>query len=109
MNDTRTGKTVRFTLAPNTPLSDEAKARLARLAAMADSEIDFSDVPPSPVDAEWTRPGVPPTENKQQVTLRLDADVLDYFRQSGRRYQTRINQVLRTYMQAHTDQPRTGK
>jgi uncharacterized protein (DUF4415 family) len=76
---------------------------------MADSEIDFSDVPPSPADAEWTRPGVPPTENKQQVTLRLDADVLDYFRQSGRRYQTRINQVLRTYMQAHTDQPRTGK
>lgn len=102
MNETTTGKTVRFTLAPNTPLSEDAKARLARLAAMPDSEIDFSDIPRSPADAEWTRPGIPfSTENKRQVTLRLDADVLDFFRHTGTRYQTRINQVLRTYMQAH--------
>jgi uncharacterized protein (DUF4415 family) len=92
-------------LDPDNPpkLSDEAKARLARLAAMPDSEIDFSDIPPSPADAEWTRPGIPfSTENKQLVTLRLDADVLSYFRDSGARYQTQINQVLRTYMQAHS-------
>lgn len=102
MNETTTGKTVRFTLAPNTPLSEDAKARLARLAAMPDSEIDFSDIPRSPADAEWTRPGIPfSAENKRQITLRLDADVLDFFRHTGTRYQTRINQVLRTYMQAH--------
>lgn len=102
MNDTTTGKTVKFTLAPDTPLSEEAKTRLARLAAMPDSEIDFSDIPRSPPDAEWTRPGIPfSTENKRQVTLRLDADVLDFFRHTGTRYQTRINQVLRAYMQAH--------
>mgnify|MGYP002137120532 CR=1 FL=1 len=102
MNETTTGKTVRFTLAPNTPLSEDAKARLARLAAMPDSEIDFSDIPRSPADAEWTRPGIPfSAENKRQVTLRLDTDVLDFFRHTGTRYQTRINQVLRTYMQAH--------
>lgn len=101
MNDRNTGKTVRFTLAPNAPLSEEAKARLARLAAMPDSEIDFSDIPRSPPDAEWTRPGIPfTTENKCQVTLRLDADVLDYFRHTGKRYQTRINSVLRAYMHA---------
>ena len=104
MSDTTTGKTVRFTLDTANPpkLSDEAKARLAHLAAMPDREIDFSDIPCSPADAEWTRPGIPfPTENKQQVTLRLDADVLEYFRHTGKRYQTRINQVLRAYMQAH--------
>ena len=102
MSNPTTGKTVRFTLDPNTPLSEEAKARMARLSAMPDSEIDFSDIPRSPADAEWTRPGIPfSAENKQQVTLRLDADVLSYFRDSGARYQTRINQVLRTYMQAH--------
>lgn len=102
MSETNTGKAVRFTLSQATPLSDEAKARLARVAAKSDSEIDYSDIPPSPADAEWTRPGIPlSTENKRQVTLRLDADVLDYFRHSGARYQTRINQVLRTYMQAH--------
>ncbi|MDI3263133.1 MAG: BrnA antitoxin family protein [Fulvimonas sp.] len=106
MSDTTTGKTVRFTLDPANPpkLNDEAKARLAHLAAMPDREIDFSDIPPSPADAEWTRPGIPfSTENKRQVTLRLDADVLDYFRRTGTRYQTRINQVLRAYMQAHID------
>ena len=106
MNDTTTRKTVRFTLDTANPpkLSDEAKARLAHLTAMPDSEIDFSDIPPSPADAEWTRTGIPlSTENKRQITLRLDADVLDYFRHGGTRYQTRINSVLRTYMQAHTD------
>jgi uncharacterized protein (DUF4415 family) len=101
MSNATTGKTVRFTLDPNTPLSAEEKAQLA---ALKNRPIDLSDIPESPSDAEWTRPGIPfSTENKQQVTLRLDADVLDYFRHTGTRYQTRINQVLRTYMQAHTD------
>lgn len=101
MSNATTGKTVRFTLDPANPpkMSEETKARLM---AMKDEDIDLSDIPESPADAEWTRPGIPPTENKQQVTLRLDADVLSYFRHGGARYQTRINQVLRTYMQAHT-------
>jgi uncharacterized protein (DUF4415 family) len=103
MSNPTTGKTVKFTLDADTPLSVDEQATLARLAAMPDSEIDFSDIPRSFPDAEWTRPGVPfSTENKRQVTLRLDADVLDYFRHAGTRYQTRINQVLRAYMQAHT-------
>lgn len=102
MSTPTTGKTVRFTLDPSAPLSADDQAALASLAAMPDSEIDFSDIPRGPTDAEWTRPGIPlSTENKQQVTLRLDADVLSYFRDGGARYQTRINQVLRTYMQAH--------
>ncbi|EQD47488.1 hypothetical protein B2A_08429 [mine drainage metagenome] len=101
MSNSNTGKTVRFTLDPANPpkMSEETKARLL---AMKDEDIDLSDIPESPVDAEWTRPGIPfSTENKQQVTLRLDADVLEYFRHTGKRYQSRINHVLRTYMQAH--------
>ena len=101
MSNATTGKTVRFTLDPANPpkMSEETKARLT---SIKNEDIDFSDIPPSPADAEWARPGIPfSTENKQQVTLRLDADVLDYFRRTGTRYQTRINQVLRTYMQAH--------
>jgi len=101
MNNANTGKTGRFTLDPANPpkMSEETKARLM---AMKDEDIDLSDIPASPADAEWTRPGIPfTTENKRQVTLRLDADVLDFFRHAGTRYQTRINQVLRTYMQAH--------
>jgi len=40
-------------------------------------------------------------ENKQQITLRLDSDVLDFFKNTGARYQSRINAVLREYMKAH--------
>ena len=67
MSDATTGKTVRFTLDPHAPLSAEEKAQLAALAAMSDSEIDFSDIPPSPADAKWRRPGILlSTENKSQ-------------------------------------------
>ncbi len=100
MSNATTGKTVRFTLDSANPPKMSAATK-ERLLTMKDEDIDFSDIPRSPADAEWTRPGIPfSTENKQQVTLRLDADVLEYFRRTGKRYQTRINQVLRTYMQA---------
>jgi uncharacterized protein (DUF4415 family) len=41
---------------------------------------------------------VPP---KQAVTMRLDADVLSWFKEQGQGYQTRINKLLRAYMLAH--------
>ncbi len=44
----------------------------------------------------WTRPGRPPSPNpKQQVTLRLDPDVLNLFRATGKGWQSRINAELR--------------
>lgn len=41
------------------------------------------------------------TENKQQITLRLDSEVLKFFKKTGARYQSRINAVLREYVNAH--------
>ncbi|MBS0193611.1 MAG: BrnA antitoxin family protein [Proteobacteria bacterium] len=99
MNNANTGKTVSFTLNQATPLSAE---ELAQLAALKHRKIDTSDIPSSPASAVWTRPGIPfLTENKRQISLRIDADVLAFFRESGKRYQTRINSVLREYMRAH--------
>lgn len=49
------------------------------------------------------RRGLKPIEAKKQVTLRLDADVLDWLKTQGRVYQTRINALLREYIKAHTD------
>lgn len=40
---------------------------------------------------------------KRVVTIRLDADVLDWFKRQGRGYQTRINKLLRSYMEASRD------
>ena len=53
----------------------------------------------------WRRAAMPmkdlvSEENKQQITLRLDAEVLAFFKSTGRRYQSRTNAVLRGYMLA---------
>ncbi|MEN0039969.1 MAG: BrnA antitoxin family protein [Pseudomonadota bacterium] len=65
-----------------------------------DNEIDLSDAP------EWTesmmnRAKVIWPEDrpaKQQLTIRLDPDIVAHFREEGRGYQTRINAVLRAYV-----------
>lgn len=102
MNDEHTGRTVKFKLDPKR-LPKLREATKARLEAMTDQEIDFSDIPRSPQEVVWTRPGaLVSTENKQQVTLRLDADVLRFFKCTGKRYQSRINAALREYMNAHS-------
>ncbi len=93
--------TVTLTLDPHNPpvITDEQKARLKALAAMPDDRIDYSDIPSRP-DAVWIR-AVDFPHGKKQISLRIDEDVLDFFRNTGRRYQTRINAVLRSYVEAH--------
>jgi uncharacterized protein (DUF4415 family) len=68
-----------------------------RIAAAAAGDADAAP----PLDADWfaTAELVMP-EPKRQTTLRLDADVLDWFRAQGPGYQTRINAVLRGYVAA---------
>ena len=96
--------TVKFKLDPKkpAPLSAVQRKRLAAVATMPDAEINYSDIPQQSGSVQWTRPGaLVPTENKQQVTLRLDADVLSFFKETGKRYQSRINAALREYVKAH--------
>ena len=77
--------------------ADEIRA----LKRMPDKAIQYGDIPPLK-DHMWTRPGaLVPTENKKQVTLRLDAEVVEFFRATGRRYQSRMNAVLREYVQSN--------
>jgi uncharacterized protein (DUF4415 family) len=103
-----TGPAVKFTLKALTPHSaqaDELQARMRSVADLPDAAIDYSDIPAHstlPAAVQWTRPGaLLPMENKLQVTLRLDADVLVFFKGTGKRYQSRINAALREYMNAH--------
>jgi uncharacterized protein (DUF4415 family) len=103
MSDKNIG-TVRFKLDPNNPPKRTAEEReqLRLLREIKDEEIDYSDAPASPLDAVWTRPGaLIPVGNKTQITVRLDSDVLEFFRKTGTRYQSRINAALREYMKAH--------
>ncbi len=69
---------------------------------MPDADIDYSDISQPARSVQWTRPdALVPSENKKQVTLRLDADVLSFFKRTGQRYQSRINAALREYIKAH--------
>jgi len=75
-----------------------------RLDAMQDEDIDLSDVPeitPEMFAKAVVRRGLKPTRKKQQITIRVDNDVLEWFRAQGRGYQTKINTLLRAYMEAH--------
>lgn len=83
-------------------LSASQQARLAAVSAMPDDQIDYSDAPFLP-DAVWVRAATLPA-GKQQITIRIDQDVLDFFRLNGARYQSRINAVLRSYVEAHKAQ-----
>jgi uncharacterized protein (DUF4415 family) len=70
------------------------------LRDLKDEDIDFSDIPLQ-TGGGWRRVSeLVPAENKQQITLRLDADLIAFFRATGRRYQSRINAALREYVSA---------
>jgi uncharacterized protein (DUF4415 family) len=80
------------------PLTAKERKSLLKLAARPDSEIDFSDIPeikelpPDYMIGRFYRP------KKETISIRLDADVLAWLKQSGEGYQTRINTYLRQLM-----------
>jgi uncharacterized protein (DUF4415 family) len=88
----------------NKPISSKAETDWHRLDAMTDEEIDLSDcseITPEKFAKAVVRQGLPVGKNKAQVTLRIDSDVLEWFKSHGRGYQTQINSLLRAYMEAH--------
>lgn len=83
---------------PNSKALTPAHQRIAqKLSAMRDEDIDLFDVPEQE-DWKGARRGVFYKPIKQQLTLRLDADVVDWFKQQGEGYQSRINAALRAYV-----------
>jgi uncharacterized protein (DUF4415 family) len=85
----------RYRLDPKKPKQLNPKEE-RRLEA---TPIDYSEIPPlddqffKKVAAPWPPP-------KQQLTIRLDADVLKWLKGNGRGYQTRINHILRAAMES---------
>jgi len=69
-----------------------------RIDAMRDDDIDFSDAPE--LSPEFFAHAIVWPGPKEQITLRIDPDVLKFFRKQGRGYQSTINAVLRKYMEA---------
>ena len=79
------------------------KSDLARLDRIRDRDIDYSDIPPlnkaflAKATTAW-----PPVQ--KQLTIRVDADVLDWLKAQGKGYQTRINRILRVVMESQPPQ-----
>jgi len=79
-----------------------------RIDALTDEEIDFSDCPeitPEMFAQAVVRRGLKPAPKKVQLTLRVDSDVVMWFKSHGPGYQSRINALLRAYMEAHNNAP----
>ena len=77
-------------------MSKVSSADRKNLAAMEDKDIDISDI--AELDENFFRNAELRVPAKQSVTMRLDSDVLAWFKAQGQGYQTRINKLLRSYM-----------
>jgi uncharacterized protein (DUF4415 family) len=84
----------------------ESRTDWAKVDAMTEEELEASiAADPDDIHEELDRSkaisGLPPfPPAKKHINIRIDADVLDWFKATGRGYQTRINQVLRAYVES---------
>ena len=95
MNGKRTAKGSRRTEAAR-----QGRADFARLRRMTEREIERTS-PPELADLPadfWNEADVVVPPPKQAISLRVDQDVLAWFKEQGPRYQTKMNAVLRTYV-----------
>ena len=80
---------------------------LQRIDAMRDEDIDTSDIPP--LDEEFFKKAtIRMPERKSSVTLRVDKEVLEWFKSQGKGYQSRMNAVLKAYVKAQREQRRAS-
>jgi uncharacterized protein (DUF4415 family) len=92
------------------PLTEVQRAELDALKAMTDEQIDYGDIPQTS-GSFWLNARRNPYYRpvKQQLTLRLDADVIAWFKRNahgGRGYQSNINQALREFVEAQENKVR---
>jgi uncharacterized protein (DUF4415 family) len=77
-----------------------SKKRLKELRAIKDSAIDTSDIPELD-ESFWKKAKVHVPKAKTAISIRLDPEVLDWFRSQGKGYQSIMNAVLKSFIEAH--------
>lgn len=78
----------------------ERPLTLEELASIPDEDIDTSDIPELGEEFWKNARWVGPDERKRQMTIRFDADIVEWFKAQGKGYQSRMNAVLRAYVDA---------
>ena len=82
-------------------MSSSKHKRHKKLIEMRDEDIDYSDIPELNEEFwETAKVVMQVTPEKRQISIKIDREVLDYFRQGGPGYQTRMNSVLRSFVRA---------
>ena len=79
---------------------------LARIDAMTEEELQKAienDPDAALTPEQWDSLILDPPLNKEPISLKIDADVIAWFKSTGKGYQTRINSILRSYMKAHQE------
>ena len=82
--------------------SRKSRTNWKRVRGLKDEQIDLSDTPeltPEMFARSVVRRGLKLVPRKAQLTIRVDSDVLEWYKKQGPGYQTRINALLRAYMQ----------
>jgi len=80
----------------------KGKTDFKRLRQMRDADIDDSDIPR--LDKSfWKNAKLTMPAPKHRLTIRVDHDVVEWLKQAGSGYQTRINAILRSYMKAQSE------
>lgn len=74
------------------------KTDWARVDALTEEELEAAIAEDPDADIDWSHAELVVPPKKKPISIRLDEDVIEYFRRSGPGYQTRINAVLRHYM-----------
>lgn len=80
----------------------KGKTDWARVDALTDEDIAravANDPDAAPIDIDWSDAVLVMPSKKKAISIRVDEDVLDYFKSQGDGYQRRMNAVLRSYMQ----------
>ena len=82
------------------PLTPQLQAELDALARMPENQIDTAEMPPA---EDWSNAvrGALFRPIKRPLSLRIDADIIDWFQRQGSGYQTRMNTALREYVERH--------
>lgn len=78
----------------------ESQTDWARVDALTEEELEASIDFEEEGEIDWDKVYVEMPQLKKQMTIRFDEDVIEWFRAQGAGYQTRMNQVLRSYVEA---------
>jgi len=91
-------------------IPESVRKELAAVAAKPESEIDFSDIPATS-EGDWNSAAIRKFYRpaKKQLTVRIDADVLEWLKNEGAGYQSRLNSILRLAMLNNAKRHQSGK